>query len=104
VPQLIERKARLRLWDPIAREKFNQILPGLTYCDTPLECCKGADAVLILTEWPEVKSLDLDQLKNALKVPIVIDGRNVFEPDDMAQHGFIYKCVGREPVGLPDRK
>ena len=104
VPQLIERKAKLRLWDPIAKEKFSELHPGLSYFDTPLECCQEADAVLILTEWPEVKELNLKKLKEVLKVPIVIDGRNVFEPTDMQKHGFIYKCVGREPVGLPDKK
>lgn len=104
VPQLLERKAKLKLWDPIAHEKFSQIHPGLSYFDTPLECCKDADAVLVLTEWPEVKNLDLKKLKAALKVPIVIDGRNVFEPADMEKNGFIYKCVGREPVVLPEKK
>ena len=104
IPQLLERKAKLKLWDPIAKGKFSELHPGLSYFDTPLECCKDADAVLILTEWPEVKNLNLKKLKEVLKVPIVIDGRNVFEPADMQKQGFIYKCVGREPVVLPDRK
>ena len=104
IPNLIERKAHLKLWDPIAREKFDQIHPGLTYFDTPMECCKDADAVLILTEWPEVCNLDLAKLKKELKCPIVIDGRNVFEPAVMKKHGFIYKCIGRGPIGADDGK
>lgn len=95
VPQLLEQKAKLNLWDPIAKEKFKQLYPNLDYYNTPLECCKNADAVLILTEWLEVKTIDLKKLKNTLRVPIVIDGRNVFEPEEMKAHGFIYKCVGR---------
>jgi len=96
VPQLLERKAKLKLWDPIAREKFDMLHSGLSYYNTPLECCKDADAVLILTEWPEVKKIDIKKMKAALKHPIIIDGRNVFEPAEMAKNGFIYKCIGRD--------
>jgi len=104
VPQLLERKAKLRIWDPIAKEKFDQLHPGLSYFDTPLECCKGADAVLILTEWPEVRNIDIKKLKEELKHPIVIDGRNVFEPAEMLKNGFIYKCIGRELLPAADKK
>ena len=103
VSQLLERKAKVRLWDPIAREKFAQVHPGLSYFDTPLECAAGADAALVLTEWPELAKTDLAQLKKAMKCPIVIDGRNVFEPSRMAEHGFIYHSIGRPPAG-PSRK
>jgi UDPglucose 6-dehydrogenase len=98
VPLLLEKKAHVRLWDPIARDKFDQIRPGLKYFDSPMECAKGADAVLILTEWPEVKALDLAELKKTMKCPIVIDGRNIFDPAVMAKHEFIYHSIGRRPV------
>jgi len=98
VPHLLERKARLRLWDPIAHEKFNKAYPGLEYFDTPQECARGADAVLVLTDWPEIGKMDLAQLKKSMKCPIVIDGRNVFQPARMAEHGFVYHSIGRQPV------
>lgn len=98
VPHLLERKARLRLWDPIARSKFDQAHPGLDYFDTPVEAAHGADAVLILTDWPEVRNADLAALKKAMKCPIVIDGRNSFDPRQMGKHGFTYHSVGRPAV------
>ena len=98
VPQLLERKAKLRLWDPIAHEKFSKAYPGLDYFDTPQECAQGADAMLILTDWPEIGKMDLAQLKKTMKGPIIIDGRNVFQPAQMAEHGFVYHSIGRQPV------
>jgi UDPglucose 6-dehydrogenase len=99
VPLLLERKAKLRLWDPIARDKFSKAYPGLSYLDTPLQCAEGADAVLILTNWPEIGKMDLAQLKKAMRCPIIIDGRNVFPPAQMAELGFIYHSIGRQPIG-----
>ncbi len=98
VPQLRERGAKLRLWDPIAQEKFDQEFPGLEYFETPLETVQGADAVLILTDWPEVRDLDLAALHSACACPIVIDGRNVFDPEKMSEHGFAYHSIGRPTV------
>lgn len=98
VPRLAERKAHLRLWDPAAREKFDQALPGFPYFDSPIACAEGADALLILTDWPEVRACDLARLRKAMRCPIVIDGRNVFAPADMARHGFVYHSIGRTAV------
>ena len=95
VPELRDRGAKLRLWDPQAAEKFDQLHPGLEYFDSPLKCAEGADAVVILTEWPEIKALDLTELKKTCRCPIVLDGRNVFDPSDMHKHGFIYHSMGR---------
>ncbi len=103
IPQLLEQKAHLRLWDPIAREKFDELHPGIDYFDDPIECAKGADAVLLLTEWPAVKDMDLDALKEAMSCAVVIDGRNVFDPDEMQAKGFVYHSVGRASVA-PNKK
>jgi len=102
VSHLLERKARLRLWDPKARDKFDKVIPGQAYFDSPIKCAEGADAALILAEWPEIAAINLAELKRAMKCPIVIDGRNVFEPAAMKQAGFIYHSIGRQPVH-PDR-
>lgn len=101
VPRLLDRRAHLKLWDPIAAEKFAKIHPDVTYCDDPIECVRDADALLILTDWPDIKNLDLPTLKSAMRCPIVVDGRNCFDPHLMAQNGFIYHSVGRK-VANPD--
>jgi UDPglucose 6-dehydrogenase len=98
VPQLQERKAKLRLWDPKAKEKFEEFHPGLTYFDDPLECASGADALLILTDWPELRKIDLKLLKSKMRCPIVIDGRNLFSPETMRETGFVYHSIGRASV------
>ena len=95
VPKLVEMGAELRLWDPIAAGKFDSIVPGHTYFDDPLACAEGADAVLILTDWPELKEMDLKALKETMQCPIVIDGRNIMTPDQAASEGLIYHSIGR---------
>ena len=104
VPQLLERNAKVRLWDPVAREKFDQAHPGLEYADTLLDCARDADAVLILTDWPEVKALDLDALRETMACPIVVDGRNIFDPAAMESFGFVYHSIGRQPVTTPHNR
>lgn len=96
VPQLIEAGAKLRLWDPVAEERFAQLFPQETYVKDPVECCRGADLLLILTDWPQVKKLDLDQVKSVMKCPVIIDGRNVFDPKTARAKGFTYHSVGRD--------
>ena len=95
IPQLIEAGAKLRLWDPIADEKFAQQFPNERYFKDAMECCTGADVLLILTDWPEVKNIDLKKLKAAMKCPVVIDGRNVLNPEAARAEGFTYHSVGR---------
>ena len=67
----------------------------LTYEDDLYDAAEGADAALILTEWDEFASIDLPRLKRALKYPIVIDGRNLYSPETMAEHGLTYVSIGR---------
>jgi UDPglucose 6-dehydrogenase len=98
VPQLKERGAILRLWDPVAREKFEAELPGHTYCDSLEESAKDADAILVLTDWPEVKNVDLARIKSLSRCPILIDGRNAYDPAVVRNLGFIYHSVGRPAV------
>ncbi|NKB25694.1 MAG: nucleotide sugar dehydrogenase [Kiritimatiellae bacterium] len=95
VPQLLEAKAKLKLWDPIAKAKFDEIHPTLNYYDTPIECATDADIVLILTDWPEIKSMDLDRLKSVMKCPAIIDGRNLFDPKEMKNKKISYYSIGR---------
>lgn len=95
IPQLKEAGAKLRLWDPVGEEKFAQLYPDEKYFKTAMECAEGADLLLILTEWPEVKALDLAKLKQVMHVPVIIDGRNVFKPETARAAGFTYHSIGR---------
>lgn len=95
VSELLKEKARLRLWDPVATEKFRAVYPDLDYFTDPLECARNAELLLILTDWPQIKEIDLKKLKEVMKCPAIIDGRNMFDPSEMRQAGFDYTCVGR---------
>jgi UDPglucose 6-dehydrogenase len=96
VPQLIEAGAKLRLWDPVAEERFTQLFPQERYVKDPIECARDADLLLILTDWPEVKKLDLDKLKSVMKCPVIVDGRNIFDPATVRAKGFTYHSIGRD--------
>jgi UDPglucose 6-dehydrogenase len=87
--------AHVRAYDPAGMEQAKQVLPGVTYCENPYTCAKGADALVIVTEWEEFRALDFAQLKAAMARPVMVDLRNVYRPEDMAKHGFAYHGVGR---------
>ena len=92
-------------YDPAAMERTQEaISSSLKFANSAYEAASGADALLILTEWEEFANLDLDRLNRELKYPIVIDGRNLYDPEVMAAHGFTYYSVGRaasHPDGVP---
>jgi UDPglucose 6-dehydrogenase len=102
VQELLQEGCKIAAYDPAARERAEEVLTsGVEFTDNIYEAARGADALLILTEWEEFATLDLPRLYNQLKDPIVIDGRNLYEPDVMAGHGFTYYSVGR-PAASPD--
>jgi UDPglucose 6-dehydrogenase len=92
---LLKEGAKLRVHDPRAMEKAKAILKTVTYVNDMNEVADGCDAVVIATEWPEFKKLDLERVRKALTHPILFDGRNLFDPAEMEKKGFIYKSVGR---------
>ncbi|MBU90465.1 UDP-glucose 6-dehydrogenase [Candidatus Woesearchaeota archaeon] len=96
IHQLQSKKALIKAYDPRAMDNAKNILKDITYCRDPYEVCKDADALLILTEWKEFQSLDLRRIKNYLKNPIIVDGRNMYDPKRMAAQGFNYYSVGRK--------
>jgi len=87
--------AQVVVYDPKAIEKAKQMLEDVVYADSPYKAMEDADAVLILTEWEEFKNLDIEKMKGLLKTPVIIDGRNIYDPDKMKVSGFIYKSIGR---------
>ena len=76
-------------------KKAAEILKNVTYVKEMDEVAEGCDALVIATEWPVFKKLDLERARKALTHPILFDGRNLFDPQEMEKHGFIYKSIGR---------
>ncbi len=72
-----------------------KLMPAIEMAEDAYALAEGADALVICTEWNEFKQLDLQRIKGLLRNPIVIDGRNIYEPDNMAQLGFTYLAMGR---------
>ena len=104
IEALLKEGVNVRVFDPVAAPKAKEILPttGIAYASDPYDAAAGCDALLILTEWKEFANLDLARLRPLLKFPIVIDGRNLYQPDEMASAGFIYHSIGRA-VGVPEK-
>jgi UDPglucose 6-dehydrogenase len=92
---LQERGALLRAYDPVAMTAAARLLPDVQMCKNAYEACEGADAMVLVTEWNQFRMLDLDRLRAAMRQPVVVDLRNVYEPEPMRRAGFRYRCVGR---------
>ena len=97
VPALIAKGATVHAFDPEAMNEAKKLLPsqGLTFCKDAYETMAGADALVILTEWNEFRSLDFAEVKKRLKKPILVDLRNIYSPAEMAAAGMDYSCIGR---------
>jgi UDPglucose 6-dehydrogenase len=92
---LIERGAKVRAYDPVAMEESKHFITGIEYASDEYDAIKGADVLVILTEWNQFRSLDLEKVKELLASPRIADLRNVYDPKDMRELGFDYIGVGR---------
>jgi UDPglucose 6-dehydrogenase len=95
VTGLLDMGAKVRAHDPVGMEQARKELPDIEYCDDPYLCAKGADALVLVTEWVQYRAMDLDRLRREMAQPVVVDLRNIYRADEMAEHGFIYESVGR---------
>jgi UDPglucose 6-dehydrogenase len=93
--RLQKEGATLRVYDPQAMEKAKLVLKDVTYVPNMDDVANGCDALIIATEWPEFKKLDLEKVRKSLTHPILFDGRNLFDVDQMDKMGFLYKSIGR---------
>jgi UDPglucose 6-dehydrogenase len=82
-------------YDPVAMNNIARMDKNLHLVEDPYELADGADALLVCTEWNEFKQLDLPRVKSLMKQPVIVDGRNIYEPSLMHQLGFQYRAVGR---------
>ena len=98
IAELARRGATVKAYDPVAMPEAKRVLEGtkgLTFVDNQTQALEGADALVIITEWKEFKSPDFDAIKAMLKQPVVIDGRNLYEPAFMRSLGIEYASIGR---------
>ncbi|GAB4400277.1 MAG: UDP-glucose/GDP-mannose dehydrogenase family protein [Anaerolineales bacterium] len=94
---LVAEGAHVKAYDPVAMETAKRAMQDVpvTYCNDPYEVAKDADALILVTEWNEFKQLDMQRIKDLMRQPILMDGRNIYDPPRMRELGFIYRGVGR---------
>jgi UDPglucose 6-dehydrogenase len=95
INSLRQNGARIKVYDPQAMEKAQDILKGVTFCKDLYEVARNSDALVIVTEWHEFEVMELGRIKRLLKKPLIIDGRNIFDPKKMKKLGFRYISIGR---------
>jgi len=106
IEMLLAEGSSVIAYDPAAMKRAQQEVPvsaQMQYAESIADAVRDADALLILTDWKEFAGLDLDMLRESLRYPIVIDGRNLYDPSVMAAHGLTYFSIGRS-VGVPTRE
>jgi UDPglucose 6-dehydrogenase len=92
---LQQRGAAVRAYDPVAMENAARTIPGIRMCPDPYALAEGADALVVVTDWNEFKQLDLPKVRKLMRAPNLIDGRNIYEPEEMKALGFRYRGIGR---------
>ncbi|MEK6983818.1 MAG: UDP-glucose/GDP-mannose dehydrogenase family protein [Nanoarchaeota archaeon] len=98
IEELQREGAKIKAYDPEAMRKAQEILHDIVYCSNPYDAAKDADALVVLTEWNEFKELELKKLKSLMKHPLIIDGRNIYNPKNLKKEGFAYISIGRSDV------
>ena len=93
---LLAAGAEVRAYDPAAIERAKPLLPDVVYLKDAYEVATGADAIVLVTEWNEFRQLDMARLKQVMRRPVIIDGRNIYDPAVMKSLGFTYRGIGRE--------
>jgi len=97
LPRLMGAGARIRAFDPEGMAEAKKLMPELDYCNDAYQTMRGADALVLLTEWNEFRALDLARVRDLLAAPLVIDLRNIYQPEELAAAGLSYVSIGRPP-------
>ena len=92
---LLDMGAKVRAHDPVGMEQARKELPDIEYCDDPYACARGADVVVVVTEWTQLRALDFARLKMEMAGSVFVDLRNIYAPQEVEAHGFSYEGVGR---------
>ena len=95
ITNLVDLGAEITAFDPQAMENAEKIMPKIKYAQNEYQALAGKDAMLIVTEWPQFASLDMQKVKKLLKSPIIVDGRNLLDAEKIQKLGFKYISIGR---------
>ena len=95
LPELVKRGAKVQAHDPVGMDEAKKLMPDLAYREDAYDAIAGADALVILTEWNSYRALDLKRIKTIMRSPNIVDLRNIYRPDEVAQLGFRYASLGR---------
>ncbi len=95
IERFLKERAIVRAYDPVAMDNAKAVFPRVTFCKDSYDAAKGADALVIVTEWNQFRNLDLGKIKDLLRQPFFFDLRNIYEPEKVKRFGFKYFCVGR---------
>jgi UDPglucose 6-dehydrogenase len=87
--------AKVRAYDPVGMQQARALVENVTFCDDAYSCAEGASALVIVTEWEQFRALDFARLKTIMARPVLVDLRNVYRPEEVTRHGFVYESVGR---------
>lgn len=96
IAALQDMGAKVRAYDPESMEQAKSQLSNVAFCQDAYTCAEGASALVIVTEWEQFRALDFKRLKGVMERPVLVDLRNIYQPDDVARHGFAYEGVGRK--------
>ncbi len=95
ITALQDMGAKVRAYDPAGMEQAKAVIDGVTFCTDAYDCAEDASALVIVTEWEQFRALDFDRLRQVMARPVLVDLRNVYRPEEIARHGFVYESVGR---------
>ena len=87
--------ARVRAYDPAANEIASGVVPGVELCPDAYAVAEGADALILMTQWSEFRRLDMERVRQSMRYPLLVDGRNLYDPQEMVAKGFFYQPIGR---------
>jgi UDPglucose 6-dehydrogenase len=101
ITALQDMGAVVRVYDPMGMEQAKHLLGNVSYCQDPYDCVEEADAAVIVTEWEQLRALDLNKVRTLMACPVIVDLRNIYCPEEVEKQGFAYACVGRAPTFRP---
>ena len=95
ITALQDMGAKVRVYDPVGMEQAKSLIGNVAFCKDAYSCAEGASVLVIVTEWEQFRALDFERLKTVMAQPVLVDLRNVYRPEEVVRHGFVYESVGR---------
>ena len=99
IENLLKDGATVSAYDPVAMHEAKRILgDAIQYAATPYEATKNADALILITEWSEFRIINFEELEKNMNQKLIFDGRNIYDPEEMRERGYVYYSIGRKPI------